>query len=202
NSDSRSVTITANQAPTAVITSPANGTSVVQGTSISFSGTGNDPEDGSLGGASLTWSSNVSGTLGTGASLSTSALSVGTHTITLSVKDSKNAAGSASISITVTAAPAVNQKPVVTVLTPSAGFTAKAGTPVTFTGSALDPEDGAITGANVLWTITYGGGRALGYGTTLTVSNLPVGTYTFAMLARDSKLSIGTSGPISITITP
>lgn len=204
---SRTVTILANQAPSAAITSPTNGTSVVQGTSITFTGTGTDPEDGVLSGTSLTWTSNLSGALGTGTSVSLTSLALGTHTITLTAKDSKNAGASTSIVVTITApvvtvpTPPVNQKPVITIVTPTSGITVKAGTSVTFTGSALDPEDGAITGTNLAWTISFNGGQLLGYGTTVTTSSLPIGSYTFTLLARDSQKLIG-SKTYNITVIP
>ncbi|MEO5816816.1 MAG: PKD domain-containing protein [Gemmatimonadaceae bacterium] len=105
-------TPTANQPPTASITSPPNGASFVQGTSVSFAGTGSDPEDGALTGASLTWTSSRDGALGTGTSFSSTNLSVGQHSITLTAKDAQNATGSAAVTIVITAAPPVNQAPV------------------------------------------------------------------------------------------
>jgi Subtilase family/Bacterial Ig domain len=90
-----------NTAPTVTITAPANGSSFTQGTSISFTGSATDTEDGNLS-ASLAWTSSLNGAIGSGASFSTSALSVGSHTITASVTDSGSLSGSASISLTVT----------------------------------------------------------------------------------------------------
>ena len=101
-----------NQAPTAAITAPTNGASVVQGTSVSFAGTGTDPEDGALSGASLVWTSSRDGQIGTGASFATTTLSIGTHTITLTAKDSKGATGTATRMVTVTAPSSGNQAPV------------------------------------------------------------------------------------------
>jgi glucose/arabinose dehydrogenase len=49
------LTVTSNRAPTASITAPAAGTLYSGGQTISFSGTGTDPEDGTLGGARFTW---------------------------------------------------------------------------------------------------------------------------------------------------
>jgi Bacterial Ig domain len=90
-----------NTAPVVTITAPANGSSFAQGTSIAFSGTANDAEDGDIS-ASLTWTSSINGTIGSGASFSTSSLSAGSHTITASVTDSGGLPGSAQIGITVT----------------------------------------------------------------------------------------------------
>jgi glucose/arabinose dehydrogenase len=51
------LTVTAfNAAPTAKITSPANNTIYRAGTTISFSGTGTDPEDGTLPASAFSWS--------------------------------------------------------------------------------------------------------------------------------------------------
>jgi hypothetical protein len=90
-----------NTPPTVTITAPANGASVTQGTSVTFSGTANDAEDGNIS-TSLTWTSSINGNIGSGASFSTSSLSVGAHTITAAVTDSGGAPGSASRSLTVT----------------------------------------------------------------------------------------------------
>lgn len=90
-----------NQAPTVSITAPAANSSFAHGQTISFAGTGHDPEDGDLSGASLVWTSSIDGQIGTGTSFSTSALSVGIHTITLTGKDSQGATGTASITIRV-----------------------------------------------------------------------------------------------------
>ena len=49
------LTVTQNQAPTATITAPASGTLYRGGDTIVYSGTGTDPEDGTLSGARFTW---------------------------------------------------------------------------------------------------------------------------------------------------
>jgi hypothetical protein len=82
-------------APTATITSQPGYSSYQHssGRSITLTGTATDPEDGALTGASLVWTSNLDGTLGTGTSLTTSSLSVGSHTITLTATDSNGNTG-------------------------------------------------------------------------------------------------------------
>ncbi len=90
----------ANTAPTASIGSPSNGSTFTEGDSVSFSGSASDNEDGNIS-SSLVWSSSLDGQIGTGASFSTSSLSVGTHTISASVSDSGGLSDSDSISITV-----------------------------------------------------------------------------------------------------
>ena len=89
-----------NNPPTVSITAPADGTSVTDGTSIGFSGTANDTEDGNISG-SLSWTSSLDGNIGSGGSFNAT-LSVGTHTITASATDSGGASDSDSITVTVT----------------------------------------------------------------------------------------------------
>ncbi len=78
-------TPTQNQLLTATITSPVDGSEFTVGDTITFRGTGSDPEDGTLIGSSLVWSSSRDGRIGTGTSVSTSGLSEGSHTITLNI---------------------------------------------------------------------------------------------------------------------
>lgn len=90
----------ANTAPTVTITAPTSGGTVNQGASVAFTGTATDSEDGNLA-ANLSWSSSLDGVIGSGASFSTSGLSVGSHTVTASVTDSGGLSDSDAISITV-----------------------------------------------------------------------------------------------------
>jgi len=55
--------------PVPQITSPASGTLVGPGTPITLQGVATDPEDGTLPGATLSWSSDIDGLLGTGNSI-------------------------------------------------------------------------------------------------------------------------------------
>ena len=89
--------------PEVSISSPSNGDLFISGQSINFVGQANDKEDGKLTAASLTWSSDRDGDLGTGESLSKLAedLAEGTHTITLTATDSQNQTSTSTISINV-----------------------------------------------------------------------------------------------------
>jgi hypothetical protein len=82
-----------NTAPTTTIASPASGTSVAGGTSLAFSGSATDTQDGNLN-ASLVWTSSRDGQIGTGASFSRT-LSVGSHVVTASVTDHGDSPGRA-----------------------------------------------------------------------------------------------------------
>jgi len=181
-----------NTPPTVTITAPADGTSVVDGTSITFTGTANDAEDGDIS-ASISWSSSLDGALGSGAS-TTATLSVGTHTVSASATDSGSLSGSDAITVTVTGIP--NTAPVVTITAPADGTSVSDGTSITFTGTANDAEDGDIS-AGISWSSSLDGALGTGASTSATLS---VGTHTIAASATDSG-SLSGSDAITVTVT-
>jgi hypothetical protein len=65
---------------------------------IPFVGVATDAEDGDLSGASLVWTSNLSGVIGTGAQFN-APLSAGTHVITLTATDSDKNTGTDSLTL-------------------------------------------------------------------------------------------------------
>ncbi|MEP7124069.1 MAG: hypothetical protein ABJE95_24290 [Byssovorax sp.] len=84
----------AGQPPQAKINHPGDMEMRPANVAIPFIGVGTDPEDGNLIGASLVWTSNLSGQIGTGTMFS-APLTAGTHVVTLTVTDSaKNTATS------------------------------------------------------------------------------------------------------------
>jgi extracellular elastinolytic metalloproteinase len=89
-----------NAVPQVTILSPGDGSSSTVGDSVTFTATASDVEDGDLSG-NLSWSSSLDGTIGSGASFSTTSLSVGTHSIVAAVTDSGGLAGSDTVQITV-----------------------------------------------------------------------------------------------------
>ena len=88
-----------NTAPAVTISSPSDGASFSSGTSISFSGSASDEEDGDLTG-SLVWTSSLDGQIGNGGSFS-AVLSDGTHEITASASDSGDLTGTDTITVEV-----------------------------------------------------------------------------------------------------
>ena len=184
-----------NTAPSASITAPANGSTFTVGDNVAFAGSANDAEDGDLT-ASLSWSSSVDGTIGSGGSFSTTGLSQGNHTITASVTDSGGLSGSDSISITVN--PPANNAPTVSITAPANGSSADQGTSVSFAGTANDTEDGDIS-ANLSWSSSIDGN--IGSGGSFSTSSLSVGTHTITASVTDSG-GLGGSDSISITINP
>ncbi|HEV7705104.1 MAG TPA: PKD domain-containing protein [Gemmatimonadaceae bacterium] len=183
-----------NQSPVASITGPANNSSFAQGASVDFAGTGSDPEDGALTGASLVWTSSRDGQIGTGTSFSTTTLSVGTHVITLTVTDSQGAHGTATITVVITGA-VQNQPPTAHITLPTDGASFVQGASVSFSGSGSDPEDGPVTGSALRWSSDRDG--SLTTGATFSRTNLSVGTHVITLLAVDSK---GLTGTATVTI--
>ncbi len=130
-----------NMAPKVSISSPTSGGSVTAGTSVKFAGTATDQEDGTLS-ASLEWRSDRDGLLGRGASLTTSKLTVGSHTITASVTDSRGAKDSARITYTIKAL--------------SSPAPAPAPDPVPTSGSKISLFNGKDLSGLYVWSAKYG----------------------------------------------
>ena len=141
-----------NSAPVVSISAPTSGTSVTEGSVVTFSGTATDLEEGNLS-TSLAWTSSLEGPLGGGGSFSRT-LSAGTHTITASVSDSQGSTASKHVTVTVTAT--ANSAPSVTISSPSNNATFAEGTALSFSGSAADPEDGNLSG-HLVWTSSRDG---------------------------------------------
>ena len=96
-----------NNPPTVAITAPPDGSTYTEGDSVTFTGTADDVEDGNLS-ASIEWSSSIDGALGTGASITTSNLSIGAHTITASVTDSGSLTSTDTITVNIQPATAIS----------------------------------------------------------------------------------------------
>lgn len=195
-SDSITFTITPNTAPVATILLPLNNSSFKNGAVVTFAGTGADTEDGTLSGDSLVWTSNLDDEqIGTGNSFQKNNLSVGVHTITLTVTDSAGLAGSKSVKITVESEPAPNTPPIAAIILPTDGSQYDAGIAVAFAGTGLDAQDVALTGGSLVWTYENG---SLGTGNSFSLSNLPAGEHIITLTATDSGGMVDTA---SVTIT-
>ncbi len=183
------VTATQNTRPAVTIQAPANGTSVAQGTTLTFRGTAKDAEDGDIS-AKLVWRSSRDGQIGIGASF-TKQLTAGTHTITATAADKNGLSGVAAATVTVTAP---NARPVVTIQAPANGTSVAQGTTLTFRGTANDAEDGNIA-AKLVWRSSRDG--QIGIGASFT-KQLTAGTHTITATAADKN---GLSGVAAITVT-
>lgn len=96
---SDAVFILARKSPQAYIAEPKSGSEFEWGSTVVLGGAGLDAEDGSLGDEALAWTSNLSGTLGTGGELWVSDLITGSHRITLTATDSDGDTGTDAITI-------------------------------------------------------------------------------------------------------
>jgi YD repeat-containing protein len=94
--------------PTLTIRGPANNASIMQGGSVTFTGTAIDVEDGTISNG-IEWSSNVDGALGTGESVSIATLRIGTHAISASVTDSDGRQTTQTMTVTVTDADLITE---------------------------------------------------------------------------------------------
>lgn len=101
-----------------------------------------------------------------------------------------------------------NSRPTATITQPADDSTFTEGTDVTFVGSALDPEDGPLTGSSLVWISSRDG--QIGTGETITVNTLSICLSKIFLTATDSQGASGTDSvevkinanqPPSVTIT-
>ncbi|MEY4118894.1 MAG: hypothetical protein RLZZ116_2222 [Planctomycetota bacterium] len=93
--------------------------------------------------------------------------------------------------------PPPNNAPTVTIISPTSGASFLTGASITFTGSALDLEDGSRTAA-MTWTSSLQG--QIGVGGSFTLASLIAGTHVITARATDTAGLAGTS-TVSITLT-
>ena len=175
-----------NIAPLVSIDSPADGASVPEGALVGFTASVID-EDVDLV-DSVVWSSIPAGVVGTGATVSTDTLALGTYVVTASVTDSGGLTGSDSITIT------VNASPVVSIDSPADGASFPDGALVGFTASVTDEDPDLVD--SVVWSSIPAG--VVGTGASVSTATLAPGTYDVTASVTDSG---GLTGSDSITIT-
>ncbi len=132
--------LNSNASPVVTISDPANGLALASGVSLDLAATAIDPEEGDLS-TDINWSSDLDGSLGTGASISTVLTSIGNHTITAEITDNHP-----TNPVTATAVVAVT----VTESDPScdARFRVNAGGPALVANSGAFEEDQAAAANN------------------------------------------------------
>ncbi len=188
---SRTATVTiavANTPPTIAIRTPAANASFTSGDDVVFLGEANDADDGDLS-SSILWTSDRDGVLGTGSTL-TKKLSKGTHVITASVTDSATTARTASITLTVG-----NSPPAVSIQSPADGSTFSPSAQISFRATAGDFDQGDLT-SSIVWTSSLSGG--IGTGGTLNRS-LPSGVHVITAQVTDADgATVSTSVSVSV----
>lgn len=183
-----------NSAPGVTIAKPSDQAVYSEGMAVAFEGSAEDPEDGSIPGESLTWSSSLDGELGTGGTLSMDSLSVGMHIITLVAIDQDGAKATASVTLQ------INGRPLVAISSPPVDNLFNPGDEISFNGSASDPEEGTLSGAALIWTSDMDG--QLGTGTRFTYSDLSAGTHEISLTATDGGGAATTAVRTVIINTP
>ncbi len=187
-----------NATPTSSISQPANNSSYNQYAAVTFTGTASDIEDGSItNDSSFIWTFPAPTGVRTGRTISLTDLATGTHNISLCVADSL---GDFSATSTVRVTINANQAPVATITVQPNGDTALINTPLTFTATASDPEDTTIPASNYFWTFPDPINATTG--TSITVSNLPVGTQTIKLQVMDGRGLYSATQTVDIYINP
>ena len=181
-----------NTAPVVAISSPAEGAGYTVGGFVDLVATALDSEDGDIS-ANLQWLSNIDGLLGTGGSISTSTLSIGTHLLTVSAEDSAGLSDSKTLTLNIEPLP--NEAPVVSISTPTSGALYSEGDVINFFATASDSEDGNIS-LEITWDSSLDG--ALGLGAEVSIGNLSEGLHTITASVNDSE---NESASDSITLT-
>jgi subtilisin-like proprotein convertase family protein len=90
-----------NRIPTAEISEPAEDVTIATGQTLVLQGEAIDVDTGTMDGERVQWLSDLEGELGTGASLSITSLSVGTHVITFRADDGEGGVATDMVGVTV-----------------------------------------------------------------------------------------------------
>jgi PKD repeat protein len=119
---------------------------------VQFSSAGSGDPDGDT--ISFAWSFG-DGATSTAPNPSHTYATAGTYTVTLTVSDGRGGV-TAAAPLTLRVA---NMPPVVAITAPAAGSLYRAGDTISFAGTATDPEDGALTGTRLVWTVLFHNGQ-------------------------------------------
>ncbi len=181
--------------PTLTITGPADGASFNhRGANIFFTAAVNDPEGMDV---DVTWTDDVNGTLGTGASLTvfTGGLDYGAHVVTARGVDPQGNDVTDDVSFTI-----VNSPPTVDITGPLPG-TFCVNEDVTFSANVVDINEvgGTLTGSAVAWRV--GSAAAFATGKSVTRSFTSAGVYQVIVRATD-PLAAYDEDSVTITIDP
>jgi len=209
----RSTTVTlvvaANQAPTASITSPASNVTVNPGGSISFTGSGADP-DGTV--ASYAWSF-AGGSPAASTQAAPGAVTYatpGSYTASLIVTDNAGAASVAATRTITVANFSLSATPASRSVLPGAGTTYTATVaPITgFTGTVSFDVAGLPAGASAAFTpasVSSAGATTLAVSTSAAT---PVGTHpltitgTSGPITRSTTVTLSVAGSFSLSVSP
>ncbi len=166
------ISVVSNLPPTASINSPEDGSVFTNGSSITLSGSGAD-SDGSI--VAYRWVSDKDGDLSTNSSFSISSLSLGLHSIILTVTDDKGAQGSAQVNIL------INDPPTASIDSPFSGSVFNPGDLISFVGSGTD-SDGTIISQS--WESSLNG--SISSEVAFETSSLSIGSHVITFTVTDN----------------
>jgi glucose/arabinose dehydrogenase/PKD repeat protein len=144
NDQIRKISFTDNAAPTA--NAVADRTFGGVPLDVTFDGTGSTDPEGQV--LSYEWDFGDGSAIATNATASHTYTTAGTYTATLTVRDGHGGEDQATIRIDVG-----NTPPQPVIQTPAAGERFAVGQTITLTGSATDPEDGALPDSSLSWRV-------------------------------------------------
>ena len=181
--------------PEVELATPENGAPYAYNEAIQFSGSAEDPEDGSLSGDDLVWVVSGVGSIGTGelVILGAQELSPGDYDVTLTGTDGDGVSASALTSFVLLEP----QVPVVEISAPSSGTSYLYTESIQFEGSGSDSEDGDLSGVSLVWTSDLGGELGTGESLWVDASSLTPGEHQITLTGTDSDQLTDTD---SITI--
>jgi hypothetical protein len=90
--------------------------------------------------------------------------------------------------------------PVVSISAPADGAEFADGSPITFTGSAIDADGIALSGSALVWTSSRDG--VFGTGESFAFANLSVGEHEITLSATDTHGSFARAASIAVTLVP
>jgi len=181
--------------PSVTIASPADGTTYTWGAQVTFLASGDDLFDGGLDPThNYLWTDDRDGQIGVGKILNTTALSPGTHHVTVTVRNSEGAARTAGpVTVTMEVKP-----PAVRIDEPADGSTFGTDQKVNLRGSVFDPKDGDASDQGV-WSVD---GTPIGTGAKLLTTQITQqGAHIVTLSYTNSAGLKGTDG-IKINIGP
>ncbi|MFN8173292.1 MAG: Ig-like domain-containing protein [Candidatus Nanopelagicales bacterium] len=182
--------------PSLQLVQPSPGSSYGWGAQVTFLASGDDLFDGSLdaSGVSVVWNDDKDGRIGTGRLMTTSALTPGTHHITVTATNSQGGtrtAGPVTVTMTV-------QPPQVRIDAPADGAAFGTDETINLRGSAFDPKDGDVSD-QATWSVD---GTPVGKGARLLPTQITTQGAHLVSLAYTNSGGLTANAAIKVNVGP